>query len=192
MGGMRKPRAALVPALLLAGCDWGSSVDLRNESGSVVAAQIRRVAAEQGFAQPGRWVTSITLKQVDVTGMPEAALAHLKKGVGKPKQAEICLRPEDIQRGGFYVGEENAACRYERFRMGQGRIEGSLRCADQMGTRAMAMSGSYGPSRYDLVLVTDAQSKQAGQGKASVTMAMEAHRTGPCRGNEGQLPAGLR
>jgi hypothetical protein len=185
--------AALCAALLLAACDWGTSVDLSNQSGNTVAEQIRQIASEDGFAKPGRWETTITLRKVDATGMPEAALANIRAGVGKAQTAATCLKPEDIRRGAFYVGEENAACRYDRFSMGHGRIQGSLRCVDPNGTRAMTMSGSYGPDRYELLVSTDAQSNQPqGAGKASVTMAMNAKRTGECLGTEEKLPPGMR
>lgn len=185
--------AGLGGALLLAACDWGTSVDLSNQSGNTVAEQIRQIASEDGFAKPGRWETTITLKKVDVTGMPEAALANIQAGVGKEQKAATCLKPEDIRRGAFYVGEENAACRYDRFSMGHGKIQGSLRCADVEGSRGMTMSGSYGPDRYDLVVTTDVQSNQPqAPGKATVTMAMNAKRIGECLGTEEKLPPGLR
>ncbi|MFS2112482.1 DUF3617 domain-containing protein [Sphingomonas sp. Sphisp140] len=174
--------------LLLGGCDWGSSVDLRNESGAVVAEQIRKVATGSDFAQPGRWETKITLNQVDAPGMPAAFTEKLKAQMRQPQTAASCLTAEDVKKGAFYVGEENKACRYERFAMGKGRIDGVLRCTDQMGTRSMAMSGSYGRDTYKLVVTTDSQSaQQAGAaGKVSVTMTMDARRSGQCLGTEGR------
>lgn len=185
--------ALIGAALPLAGCDWGTSVDLSNQSGNTVAEQIRQIASEEGFSRPGRWETTITLKQVDATGVPEAALANIKAGVGKPQKAATCLDKEAIRRGAFYVGEENAACRYDRFSMGHGKIQGALRCVDTAGTRAMTMSGSYGPDRYELLVTTDVQSSQPqAAGKASVTMAMNAKRVGECLGTEDKLPPGMR
>ncbi len=178
-----------IPFLLLAaGCDWGPSVDLRNESGSVVAQQIRKIAAGGDFAQPGRWETKITLNQVDAPGMPVAFAEKLKTQMRQPQIAASCLSAEDVRKGAFYVGEENQACRYERFAMGAGKIDGMLRCSDQMGTRSMAMSGSYARDKYKLVVTTDSQSAQqpGAAGKVSVTMTMDAHRSGQCLGTEGR------
>ncbi len=174
--------------LLVAGCDWGSSVDLRNESGSVVAQQIRKVAASGDFAQPGRWETKITLNQVEAPGMPADFTEKLKAQMRQPQSAASCLTAEDVKKGAFYVGEENQACRYERFAMGAGKIDGMLRCTDQTGTRSMAMSGSYGPDKYKLVVTTDSQSAQqpGAAGKVSVTMTMDARRAGQCLGTEGR------
>jgi len=174
--------------LLVGGCDWGSSVDLRNESGSVVAQQIRKVAASSDFAQPGRWETKITLNQVDAPGMPPAFVEKLKASMRQPQSAASCLTAADVKKGAFYVGEENQACRYEHFAMGKGRIDGMLRCTDQAGTRSMAMSGSYGPDKYKLVVTTDSQSAQqpGAAGKVSVTMTMDAKRAGQCLGTEGR------
>jgi hypothetical protein len=172
--------------LLVAACDWGSSVDLRNESGSVVAAQIRKVASSGDFAQPGRWETKITLNQVDAPGMPKDFVEKLKAQMRQPQSAASCLTAEDVKKGAFYVGEENQACRYERFAMGGGKIDGLLRCTDQGGTRSMAMAGSYGPDKYKLVVTTDSQSAQqpGAAGKVSVTMTMDAKRSGQCLGTE--------
>lgn len=174
--------------LLVGGCDWGSSVDLRNQSGSVVAQQIRKVAASSDFAQPGRWETKITLNQVDAPGMPADFVDKLRTQMRQPQSAASCLTAEDVKKGAFYVGEENQACRYERFAMGAGKIDGMLRCTDQTGTRSMAMSGSYGPDKYKLVVTTDSQSAQqpGAGGKVSVTMTMDARRAGQCLGTEGR------
>ena len=174
--------------LLLAACDWGPSVDLRNETGSVVSGQIRKVAGGSGFVEAGRWETKITLNQVDAPGMPAEFIAKLKASMAKPQSATSSLTADDVKRGAFYVGEENAACRYERFAMGAGKIDGMLRCADSAGTRSMAMSGSYAPDSYRLVVTTDSQSAaQAGAaGKVSVTMTMDARRSGVCIGDEGR------
>jgi len=175
-------------ALALAGCDWASSVELRNESGSVVAEQIRKVAARSDFAQPGRWMTTIKLDSVDAPGMPAQALEKLRANMRQPQSATSCLSDADVKKGAFYVGEENAACRYDRFAMGGGKIEGSLHCADQMGTRTMTMAGNYSNDSYHLAVSTDAQSaaQPGAPGRVTVKMTMDAKRSGQCLGTEGR------
>ena len=126
-----------------------------------------------------------TIEAIEVPGMPAPVLAQLKANAAKPRAGATCLSAEDVQRGAFYVGEENQACRYERFRMGGGAIDGLLRCTDPSGTRSMAVTGRYAPDSYSMSASTDLVSAAAeGPGRASVKMRMQARRTGACRGDE--------
>jgi Protein of unknown function (DUF3617) len=177
-----KRLAVLVP-LALAACNSSPNVRAENASVGEVAEKVAKVQAGGQFISPGRWESTMTIREMSAPGLPPEVAAQMKAHMGQARNFVTCLTPEQVKqpKEGFFGGA-NAGCRYERFAMGGGKIDGVMKCSGQGMERTMAMSGSYGPDSYNMAVSSEGK----GQGPAAMTMKMtlEAKRTGACTGKE--------
>ena len=178
-------RFAVLAPLILAACNSSPSVTAENASVGEVAEKVAKVQGGGAFISPGRWESTMTIREMSVPGLPPEMAEKMKAHMGQAKSFISCLTPEEVKqpKAGFFGGV-NEGCKYERFTMGDGKIDGVLKCSGQGMERTMAMSGTYSPDTYSMAVSSEGK----GQGPAAMTMKMtlDAKRTGACTGKEEQ------
>ena len=178
----------IVPLLLLAACDNSPRVEAENASIEEVAGKVRE--ANDGstmFVKPGRWESSVELESIEVPGMPEAAVAQMKKTMARVATGQkTCLTKEQAMKPkeDFFAGA-GSNCRYDKFSMDDGRMTGTMRCANPQGGGAQLIrfDGTYSPESYEMRMDSTLEGASPG-GPMKMVMRMTSKRTGECDGSE--------
>jgi hypothetical protein len=167
--------------LTLAGCGGSPEVSLKNASVEDVAKAAAAGGSGIGMS-PGRWEAKVSIDGIEMPGMPAGMAEQMKGQMGQGRTFASCLTPEQAKRpqGDFFQGEKSPDCRYDRFEMGNGTIDGVMTCTIGGMTQTTSMKGSFGPDSYRMT----AESSGAGKAGTKVAMTIEAKRTGACRGDE--------
>jgi|EndMetStandDraft_2_1072991.scaffolds.fasta_scaffold57541_2 hypothetical protein len=186
---MNRSRLAALPlfalaALSLSACGKKDSVEAENESVESVA---KKVAASDIKPLPGRWETSVTMGKIEMAGVPESA-AQAMSQAGTQRGMATCLTPEDAAKmeDGSMFQQAPGDCKYDRFAMADGKIDGVMSCTQGVQKVNMTMSGTYTPNAYDLAMVT--QTDMGGGRTMKMDMAVKSQRTGDCNGTELNTP----
>jgi hypothetical protein len=168
----------VVIALATAGCGSKESVEAENESAQSVA---RKVQQSDIRLRPGRWETGVRMTNIQAAGMPSDAAKAMSES-GSTQNIPTCLTPEDVSKtDGSLFQQAPDDCKYERFSMGGGRIEGVLACTGDQKIN-MTMNGTYTAETYDLTMNT--QTDMGGGRKVKMDMIVTSRRTGECNGTE--------
>ncbi len=173
----------IAAALPLAACNSEPEVRAENASVEDVAESVGAAAGSGNFINPGLWRTSMTIDEMTVPGMPPEAAAEMGKMKGRTTTDEKCLTPEDVKKPkeDFFGGEEN--CRYERFTMGNGKIDAVMNCTGGGATQKMTMAGTYSGETYTMRM----EMQSAGGGETAgmgMKMRVDAKRIGQCTGEK--------
>lgn len=184
-----KPTAALTTtalALLLAGCDSGPRVDVNDANLSEVGEAVREsgIAGDKDFqVRPGKWESKVAIEEMEIPGMPASMQEEMKSAFAKhqPVGFTSCLTPEQARKPNedFFTGKDNN-CRYDHFRMGDGRIDAKMRCNAGDTVQTMDMTGSYSPDSYSMTVSSVREGGPGPAGAAKTTMRMDAKRIGEC------------
>jgi hypothetical protein len=169
-------------ALPLLACGSRPAVDEKNASVEEVANKVRQASNDQGLIRPGKWVSTATIEDMKMPGMPLAAQEQMKTMVAQTHTSETCLTPEEVKQpnAGFFGG--NDQCRYDHFRMGGGKIDAEMHCSQAGTTQVMEMDGTYAPDHYEMRMKS--RTKTGGAGGVSMQMKVESKRVGACTGKE--------
>ncbi len=158
--------SALLAALLipLAGCG--------GEQGSEMSAN--EVAAElDGLAfAPGLWEVASDVTAVSAPNLPIEARDRM---IGPRGRGQACLTPEDAARPSarFLAGRGDNRCAYADFAMRDGRMTGTMRCAEPEGGETLArMTGDYRRETYRLDMTIETP------GPDGATMRIETRTVG--------------
>lgn len=187
-----KPTYALATiffAGLLTACDSGPEVDIENASAEEVARQVSAeggAGARASVMRPGLWSTSFELTSLEAPNMPAMVREQMQQTMVKREGHETCLSVEDARRPkeDFFTGA-GKECRYDHYRMGEGKIDAKMRCEHQGVTQVMEMAGTYGPDHYRMDMTTRADMAETPMGSMTMKMKVEAKRIGECKsGNE--------
>lgn len=175
---MRRSIALIL--LVLAACDRGPTVKAENASIGEVAEQVGEAGGKM-MVRPGRWVSDVTLESIDIPGMPPAAAEQIKATMAKAASGhETCLTPEQAERPSedFFAGKDGN-CRYDKFMMDGGKIDGVMRCSAQGSTQLIRFDGDYSPESYKMRM---SSTLETGPGANPMTMAMriKSRRVGEC------------
>lgn len=178
---MKRAMILLAPAVLLSGCDKG--VEMKNASVSDVAEEVK-AAADGQFVSPGHWESTMTIKEMNMPGMPPEAVAQMKTVMGKAKTFASCLTEADVKKPkeDFFSGGDGQ-CRYDHFTMSGGKIDAAMKCGVDGAERTMTMQGTYSPDRYHMTMAATG-SGPGPAGGMSMKMEMDSKRTGACTGKE--------
>jgi hypothetical protein len=180
----------IVAATALAACNSEPEVDARNASVAEVAEKVRKSGAGEGFVRAGLWESKITVEQLDMPGMPPEMASQMKQMMAQnqPKAFKSCLTPEDVKKPDedFFAGQ-NKGCRYDRFTMGNGKIDAVMRCGGDQATQVMQMAGTYSPDAYQMQMSNKVEAAAKGaQGSMAMRVRVDAKRVGECTGKEAQ------
>jgi CCR4-NOT transcriptional regulation complex NOT5 subunit len=171
----------LTPLLLLA-CNKGPEVNAHNASIEEVAAQAKAALK----IEPGLWSSNTEIISIDMPGIKDKALAaQITNSMKNSKATDFshCVTPAEAEKPSseMFAGKANGQCKYDDFKMANGRIDATMTCTPQGGTMKMAMNGTYSSTGYDMTMnMTTSNAQMPGGG-----MSMKAHtkgaRTGVCK-----------
>ena len=172
-------RSAVVIACLLplAACNKGPQINEKNASVEEVANKVQAAAGGQGFVDPGKWDTKVSVLDVDIPGMPAEMAAQMN--------FTSCLTEEDVKRPkeDFFAGS-NKDCRYDHFTMSGGKIDAALRCEGKPegGAMNMTINGTYSRDSYEATMAMDVAGGR--EGGMKIRSHSESHRVGQCSAAE--------
>jgi hypothetical protein len=172
---------------ILASCNKGPDINVKNASVGEVAQQVREAAADQSFVEPGKWHSDVTVLDIDVPGLPPQMAQQMKQTMGKMQEHgfDSCLTEADVKRPkeDFFAGDRHN-CRYDHFTMSGGKIDAALKCSGRASeTMAMTINGSYSRDAYDATMAMDVTGGPGGQGMKMRSRSV-AHRVGQCTAEE--------
>ena len=155
-------------------------VEANNATIEQVAEEVREATKEPGFIRPGKWLSEITMEDVSAPGMPDEVREQMKGMMAGRQSYESCLTPEQANRPqeDFFSGKPSEQCRYDHFRMGDGKIDAKMSCSG--GKQVMELDGAYTPESYKMRMTTTA--RQAPGGDMTMRMRIDAKRVGECDG----------
>lgn len=164
-------------ALALASCG-GPSVSEENASVEEVSEKVRE-ASRDGLIRPGKWVSSVSIEDMQAPGMPPEAAEQMKRMVAQTHRSESCLTPDDVRQpsADFFGGNEN--CRYDHFTMGGGKIDAQMRCDTGGASQMMRMEGTYSSDSYQMRMTSRSGGGPGGE-PLTMQMKVEAERVGDC------------
>ena len=174
----------LLPLILLAACDSGPQVSATNASVAEVAAKVEAARLDSDFIRSGKWLTKANIDELTVPGMPAELAAQMKQRGRDMKGTESCMTEADVRKPGpdFFTG--NKSCRYDHFTMGDGKIDGRMRCTAGGGTQVSTMTGTYGPDVYRMAMTTAMEnpsgSPAGGMDGLTMKLSVEGKRIGDC------------
>lgn len=173
----------LAAALPLAGCNSDPEVSARNASAAEVAQKLEAAGGTGNFVNPGKWQSTVTVEDMTIPGMPPEVAERMKSVQGRTQVTESCLTPEEAKRPkeDFFGGNEN--CRYDRFAMGDGKIDAVMKCSEGGATQTMTMAGTYSGDSYKMGMTMES----AGGGSETgmkMKMRVDARRIGACTEKE--------
>ena len=177
----------MVPALLLAGCGDRQAVEVENASVAEVANQVRESGVEGAERfQPGAWTASLQLDEVSAPGVPPQMIEQMRRSMSNQNSTR-CLTEAEAKKpaGDFFTGQQVDQCRYDHFRMGDGKLDAKLTCQQPAATQVMTMEGEYEPTSYQMRMTMVTTPTEAGApGPMKMVMRVDARRTGECTGKE--------
>jgi len=171
---------------VLAACNKGPDIDVKNASVGEVAEKARAAAAGARLVDPGRWETKVTLIQADMPNLPPQYAARIKETMAKVQGQTVatCLTAADLKKPTpEFLAAHTKNCRFDHYTMSGGKIDAQMTCtAPQGGSMSVATTGTFSPDSYE---TTTVMTMSGGPGGARTTKShTEAHRVGECKGDE--------
>ncbi len=180
--------------LMLAACNRGPQVDLTNATPAEVAKAMKDSGATREMVRPGKWSSTVAVLEMNSPGMPPEMQAMMKQRIGKPQTVLACLTPEQVDHPENMLGQIPASCRYDRYTMGSGKMDGKLRCDVNGLKQEMTVAGTYSKDQYSITIANSTTAPAgavAGQPAMSMSMKMkvDSKRLGECDGTEPKPPS---
>ena len=181
--------------LMLAACDNKPEVDLTNATPAQVAEAMKKSGATRIMVRPGKWTSTVAVLEMNSPGMPPEMQSEMKVKLGQPRTVEACLTADQVDNPERMLGNVPASCKYDRYTMGGGKMNGTMRCEHEGMVQEMTVAGTYSEDAYSLTIdnkTTVPRGPVAGQpvGSMSMKMKVDSRRLGECDGSEaGKQPA---
>ena len=176
--------------LALAGCGGQSTEQSASVTGEVnlknaTMEEVQKQAAAAGAPaklQPGQWETKVEIAEVNMPGAPPAVSKQIAETMKKTAATTItnCITPEEAAKPqGKVFGGANDQCRYEKFAMGNGRIDGTLVCTDpaQGGSMRMETAGTFTATSF---AISNDMTMQGGPQAMTMKSRVTGKRLGEC------------
>jgi hypothetical protein len=177
---MRFP-AILIATAALAACSSEPAVDLTNASPEQVANAMKESGVATDMRQPGQWASTMTLVSIDAPGMPPEALQMMKAQMGSGQRQERCVTQAEVDKLDQFIGQNNANCVFETYKVGGGKIEGKAKCSPGQGiTQTMTMNGTYSNTTSDMTMTSEISGAPPPMGNAKTVMNVKSERIGEC------------
>jgi len=182
-----KAALSLLPLTILAACDTSPTIEAKNASVAEVAGKVRDAGGADEYLRAGKWLTKATLEELSAPGMPPGIADNMKLTMANKPGTETCMTEADARKpnADFFAGK-NDNCRYDHFKMGDGKIDAKMRCSAGGSTQLMTMAGTYGPDQYQMRMTTQIDPGKAAATIGAMTMKMqvEGKRIGDCDARE--------
>ena len=172
-------------ALALAACDKGPQVDLTNATPAEVAKAMKDSGATRTMVRPGKWSSTVAVLEMNSPGMPPEMQQKMQETLGQPRTVEACLTADQVDNPERMIGAIPASCKYERYTMGNGKMNGKMRCETNGMVQEMSVAGTYSDDAYSLTIDNKTivpAGAVAGQptGNMSMKMKVDSRRLGEC------------
>ena len=168
-------------ALAAAGCSSEKGVTAENESVEAVAEKVAGSTVLR--PKPGRWEATVKLDHLDVPNMPPEAKELMQQHMNSTRTSVSCLTPEEAQKpSGEFFQPEASGCIYEKFVMGDGKLDAVMSCENDGQMQKMAMNGTYDEENYSLNVTSEGVGPQGMP--VSMAMSVTSTRVGECTGEE--------
>jgi len=179
------PALLAAAALGLAACDSGPEVDLTNATPAEVAKAMKDNDATRTMVRPGKWSSSVAVLEMNSPGMPPEMQQKMQQTLGQPRTVEACLTADQVDNPERMIGAVPASCRYQRYTMGNGKMNGTMRCETNGMVQEMSVAGTYSDDQYSLTIdnkTTVPANAIAGQPASNMSMKMkiDSRRLGEC------------
>ena len=141
-----KPSIAAIAALLLVSCGGQDSTEPSAEGEKASPAGGGGGAATM---QPGQWEITTEVVRMSAPNMPQG----VNMPTPPPTTVRTCLTAQQAgaPSGGFLTGSgESAGCTSQGMTMANGRISGTVQCAQQGSTMRSTMDGQFSPTRFEV------------------------------------------
>lgn len=170
--------------LPLAACGSKPSVEETNASVEEVSQKVREASRDQGLIRPGKWISTVTIENMAMPGMPPETRQRLQSMLQQTRTAEVCLTEEQAKKpsADFFSGNEE--CRYDHFTMTGGKIDAAMRCSHGGTTQTMQMAGTYSPTSYEMRMKSATAGGPSGE-PMTMEMRVQSHRVGDCTPQQG-------
>ena len=181
---MTKTMILIAGAAVLASCNKGPEVKLKNATANEVAQSVQQsgVMNSDAMVQPGLWQSKVTVQEMNIPGLPAEYADKMKQNMAAHQNDtnRHCIKPEDVKRPKEDFFGADKSCKYDHFTMGAGKIDVAMVCHRDETTQNMKISGSYTPTTYS---IDTAMSGTGGrEGGMSMKMHVDAQRVGECTG----------
>lgn len=177
-------------AALVAACGSSPEVDVENANASEVAKAVRDsgISGDDSFqVRPGKWESKVALLDIDIPGMPAEMQDTMKRTFAErqPSSFTSCLTPEEAKKPkeDFFAGNDN--CRYDSFKMGDGKIDAKMRCDAGESVQLMEMAGTYSPDSYTMTMTMKRAGAESPGAGTRMTMRVDARHVGACDAKRG-------
>jgi hypothetical protein len=183
---MKQTMILLAGAALLASCNKGPEVNLKNATGNQVTAAVKQsgVMSSDAMVQPGLWDSKVTIQEMNVPGLPPEYADKMKQSMAAHRNDtdRHCITAADVKKPKADFFGADKSCKYDHFTMGGGKIDVAMVCHEEETTNNMNVSGTYTPTTYSIdTAMTGRGGKQEGM---TMKMHVDAHRVGECTGKD--------
>lgn len=169
---MRTILAASACLALLAACSDGASDNAGSADadgdGKLTSEEMASEVAAAGdeiTMRPGQWENTIEFTEFDIPGVPANIKDMMAKQMGSAMTTKSCLKQEEAGKpnAGFFGGEKNENCTYDRFDHSGGQLTLRMTCqTGDGGTAKIAMDGSFADESFTLTMDNRISGSQAG------------------------------
>ena len=174
-----RPLAFSLPLLALAACDTGPRVSIENATPEEVAAEMKKSGVAEELRKPGQWQTTMAVVSVEAPGMPPEAVNQMRSMMGNGQTNERCVTAEELKQVESFIGQNNANCRFDHYRVSGGKIDGKARCTQGTVIQDMTMNGTFTADSSDMTIRSASSGGPPGQ-NMTVTMNIKSKRLGEC------------
>lgn len=183
---MRHATLLIAAVLPLAACNREPEVDMKNASVEEVAKEVSESGSGETFVRPGKWESSVQFVSMDAPGMSEQVRSMMQRMGDQRQVFSTCLKPEDVKRPkeDFFSGDQQSNCRYDHFKMGDGKIDAVMRCDRDSGKQVMQLKGEYSPEAYSMQMAMKTEGGPESLQGMTMNMKVDARRVGECDGKE--------
>jgi hypothetical protein len=183
---MKYPSLALVLAVPLAGCgsSSGPSVNEKNATVEQISNKVSAATAAGALRfNPGKWVSTVTVDEMTIPGLPPQAAAMMKKAIGEAHTDDKCLTPEEAKKpqANFFTNKKD--CRYDHFTMSGGSIDAKMVCSSGGQSQTFELKGNYSADSYHMAMQGNVTGGPGGR-EMTMRMHVDAKHVGACTGNE--------
>ena len=179
--------ALFVPLLALAACNKGPEVSIENASPEEVAAEMKKSGVAEDLRKPGQWSTTMTVAKLEAPGMPPEALAQMQQMMGNGSTSERCVTAEELKQVDSFIGQNNANCVFDHYKVSGGTIDGKATCTQGAVKQLMTMNGDFTADSSDMTIRSETSGGPPGQ-NMTVSMNIKSKRLGECTASAPAAP----
>jgi len=179
--------AIAISLLALAACSKEPEVSVENATPEEVAAEMKKSGVAEDLRKPGQWETTMTVAQIEAPGMPPDALEQMRSMMGNGQKTARCVTAEELKQVDSFIGQNNANCVFDHYRVASGKIDGKATCTQGVAKQLMTMNGEFTENSSDMTIRSETSGGPPGQ-NMTVTMNIKSKRLGECQASTPAAP----